>query len=91
MGFLAGFLFGLFFFIAFGAKRALSDPEWDDSNITNFLRLLSHVFLHPGDFGKMTYPDGSYPFWYVNKDEFSGVVKTRPKREQQSQYYSAIP
>ena len=92
MGFLAGFLFGLFFFIAFGAYRALSDPEWDDSNITNFLRLLAHVFLHPGDFGKVYYVTDEMihdmrwsaditpkqPFWYINQDELSEVVKTRP-------------
>ena len=83
MGFLAGFLFGIFFFIGFGAYRALSDPEWDDSNITNFLRLLAHVFLHPGDFGKMYYIDtygNKYrrPFWYISKDELSKVVDTRP-------------
>ena len=85
MGFLAGFLFGIFFFIAFGAKRALSDPEWDSSNIANFLRLLSHVFLHPGDFGKMWYLDRDgkavkKPFPYINKDELSQVVNTRPPK-----------
>ena len=83
MGFLAGFLFGILFFIGYGAKRALSDSAWDDSNITNFLRLLTHVFLHPGDFGKMYYVSkegeiGERPFWYINKDELSEVVKTRP-------------
>ena len=83
MGFIAGFLFGIFFFIAFGAYRALSDPEWDSSNATNFLRLLAHVFLHPGDFGRMYYRGkgdkiGKRPFWYLDKDELSEVVKTRP-------------
>ena len=83
MGFLAGFLFGLFFFIGFGAKRALSSPNWDSSNLTNWLRLLAHVFLHPEDFGRMYYVDkegviGKRPFYYIDKDELSEVVKTRP-------------
>jgi len=29
----------------------------------------------------MMYADGTYPFWYINKDEFREVVKTRPKGE----------
>ena len=81
--FFGGIVTGILLFIGYGAKRALSDSEWDDSNITNFLRLLTHVFLHPGDFGKMYYVDkynNKYrrPFWYISKDELSEVVDTRP-------------
>ena len=81
MSFLAGFLIGVLFFIFYGAYRATRSRGWDDSNITNWLRLLSHCFLHPEDFGRMQYEDGTYPFWYINKDELSEVVKTRPKNE----------
>jgi len=81
--FLGGFAIGVLFLIGYGAKRALGSPGWDDSNVTNFLRLLSHVFLHPEDFGKMWYldTDGNAvkkPFSYINKDELSEVVDTRP-------------
>ena len=81
--FFGGIVTGILLLIGYGAKRALSDSEWDDSNITNFLRLLAHVFLHPGDFGKMYYIDtygNKYrrPFWYISKDELSKVVDTRP-------------
>jgi hypothetical protein len=58
--------------------RMMRNPGWDDSNITNALRILSHVVLHTEDFGKMYYPNGKRPFWYVDKDELSEVVKTRP-------------
>lgn len=79
MSFLFGVFVGLFLFIAYVAYRAMRSDGWDDSNLTNVIRLISHVAIHPEDFGKMTYPDGTYPFWYVNQDEFEGVVKTRPK------------
>jgi len=72
--------------------RMMRNDGWDDSNITNALRLLSHVTLHAEDFGKMYYLTEAElaevfrvramkpkrPFWYVDKDEFEGVVKTRP-------------
>lgn len=51
---------------------------WDDSNIINAIRFYAHVILHPGDFTEMYYKDGRKPFWYLSKDEFSEVVKTRP-------------
>lgn len=61
--------------------RARNDDAWDDSNMTNIIRLIAHIATHPSDFGKMKYDDGTYPFWYINKDEFRDVVKTRPKGE----------
>lgn len=51
---------------------------WDNSNMTNIVRVLAHLATHPGDFAKMKYDDGSYPFWYLDKDEFSDVVSSRP-------------
>lgn len=59
--------------------RARQDNSWDDSNMTNIIRLVAHIATHPSDFGLMKYDDGTYPFWYINKDEFRNVVKTRPK------------
>ena len=35
--------------------RLMSNDNWDKSNITNALRLLSHVVLHPTDFYHMFY------------------------------------
>ena len=54
--------------------------NWDDSNMTNILRVFAHLATHPDDFVQMQYPDGKKPFWYLTKDEFSEVVKTRPKK-----------
>lgn len=72
-------------------SRMVGSDGWDDSNITNAMRVISHAVLHPEDFGKMFYltqeqfemlrEAGQFPerpFWYVDKDEFAEVVKTRP-------------
>ena len=59
--------------------RARNDDAWDDSNMLNIIRLIAHIAAHPSDFSKMQYKDGSKPFWYLDKDEFSEIVKTRPK------------
>ena len=80
---LAGFITGATTLLAYILVRMMRNKGWDASNITNALRLLSHVTLHPQDFGQMRYVDSSgniygRPFWYVNKDELSEVVKTRP-------------
>lgn len=55
--FLLGFLFGIFAFVGYGAYRAVNSDGWDDSNVMNWLRLLSHVYIHPEDFGRMYYLD----------------------------------
>lgn len=72
------YLFGLLSFPFVMFLRARRSSSWDDSNMTNMLRLVSHMALHPGDFGKLQFPDGKKPFWYINKDEFSEVVDSRP-------------
>lgn len=82
---LLAFLAGMMSILGYVLYRMMQNPDWDDSNLTNALRLLSHVTLHPMDFPKMQYPDGSRPFWYVTKDEFSEVVKTRPQKSPPSE------
>lgn len=85
-----GFVMGVITFCGYLLYRMMKNEGWDDSNITNALRLLSHVTLHPHDFGKMWYVreiDGmrvaaSRPFWYVSFDELSEVVGTRPPSNQ---------
>ena len=77
--FLLGIVLGVLllpFIIYFRATKI----GWDDSNIFNVFRVLCHLALHPKDFTLMQYPDGSKPFWYLTKDEFSEVVKTRPQK-----------
>ena len=91
---LSGFIVGVVSLLAYMIQRMMSNSGWDDSNITNALRLLSHVVLHPEDFGDMyyltrdqqdaialTFPAMTVarPFWYIDKDELSEVVKTRPQ------------
>lgn len=89
--FIAGVIVGLFLFIGYVALRALRSEGWDDSNLLNVLRLISHVAAHPGDFAKMYYltPMQRFnmfvrdeiprrPFHYLGKDEFESVVDSRP-------------
>ena len=61
--------------------RARIDDAWDNSNMTNMYRLIAHIGAHPSDFGKLQYPDGKKPFWYINKDELSDVVNSRPNEK----------
>jgi hypothetical protein len=83
-----GFLLTLIYMV----WRMLRSEGWDNSNMTNALRLIAHTTLHAEDFLKMYYisdemkavlnkegmkPDR--PFWYLDKDELSEVVDTRPK------------
>lgn len=85
--FIAGFVGAVFYIVL----RMMKNDGWDDSNITNGIRLLSHVAIHSEDFGAMYYlspemlsllknngHDPERPFWYVSEDEFEGVVKSRP-------------
>lgn len=85
--FIAGFVGAVLYIVL----RMMKNDGWDDSNMTNGLRLLSHVTLHSEDFGAMYYlspemlsllknngHDPERPFWYVSEDEFEGVVKSRP-------------
>ena len=92
--FIGGFVTGIVVFIGYGAYRAVNSHGWDDSNINNWLRLLSHCFIHPADFGQMYYlsdeevdaledygfTDPVKPFKYINKDEFAeNFPNSRPK------------
>ena len=49
------FIAGVIALLAYMIGRMMRNDGWDDSNMTNALRLLSHVTLHPEDFGKMYY------------------------------------
>lgn len=87
------FVAGIFSVLAYMISRMLSSDGWDKSNILNAFRVLSHLVMHPNDLTKMyyLYPEETRqirdqfpyikmakPFWYIDKDEFEGVVKTRP-------------
>ena len=83
-----GWAVGVISLLGYLLYRMMKNPGWDDSNITNALRLLSHVTLHPEDFGMMWYlkwneehthlvPE-KRPFWYVDQDELGQVVQARP-------------
>ena len=90
---LVSFTAGMFSLLSYMLYRLMSNRGWDKSNITNALRVLSHVVLHPTDFARLYYmtpmqveevlrqnPGWTLrrPFWYVTEDEFSEVVKSRP-------------
>lgn len=74
------FLLGIMSLFGYAFWRGRK-KTWDDSNLVNPLRFYAHVILHPDDFEKMYYSDGRKPFWYLSKDEFSEVVKTRRPEE----------
>ena len=61
--------------------RARKCEGWDNSNMTNILRVFSHLATHPDDFSRFQYEDGKKPFWYLDKDEFTDVVQTRPTQK----------
>ena len=72
------FFLGIFSLFLYAFLRGRK-KGWDDSNLINPIRFYAHVILHPEDFPKMYYKDGSKPFWYLSKDEFSEIVKTRSR------------
>lgn len=78
--FFSMFVLGLMSFPFILFLRCRRDGSWDDSNITNIIRVLAHLATHPSDFAKMQFADGTRPFWYVGKDEFADVVNTRPAK-----------
>lgn len=59
--------------------RARKCDQWDESNMFNIYRVVAHLATHPDDFGKMYYDNGEKPFWYIDDDEFTDVVRTRRK------------
>jgi len=93
--FVGGFVVGVTGLLGYMIWRLMSNLEWDDSNMTNALRIVSHIVLHPNDFFRLYYmtdeelrvfveifgrePDR--PHWYVIYDELSEVVKSRPRKD----------
>lgn len=75
---LTGLFIGFFLIPIIIFLRARRVGGWDNSNMTNILRVLAHLATHPDDFLKFEYPNGKKPFWYLDKDEFGEVVGTRP-------------
>lgn len=84
---LAGWLLGFVTFVGYLTFRALRSGEWDTSNVFNVLRLVAFVATHPEVFPYLydsrhpsTYKQ-RWPFWYLRKDEFKGVVQTVEERK----------
>lgn len=76
---LLAFLFGLLCCPLVIFLRARKCDQWDKSNMFNIYRVVAHLATHPDDFGKMYYDNGEKPFWYIDDDEFTDVVRTRRK------------
>lgn len=74
MGTIAGFLLGILCCPLIIFLRARRCSAWDDSNMMNIYRVVAYLAVNPEKFGEMKLKDGSRPFWYINKDEFSEVV-----------------
>ena len=52
---LTSVVFGVTLLLSYLVIRMLRSDGWDKSNMTNALRLLSHVAMHPQDFAHMVY------------------------------------
>lgn len=78
MGFIFSFILGVLCCPLIIFIRARRCKNWDNSNMFNIYRVISHLAAHPDDFGKMYYKNGKKPFWYIDKDEFSDILKNRP-------------
>lgn len=90
--FFGGFVLGVMTLLGLIIKRMLGSDGWDKSNMTNVLRVIGHVAMHPEDLGQMYYmteeelkvfvdvfqTEPDKPFWYVGLDELSDVVNSRP-------------
>ena len=61
--------------------RARKCEGWDNSNMTNIIRVFAHLGAHPDDFAKMQYPDGTKPLRYVHKHEFTVMANTTHKKK----------
>ncbi|WP_314987111.1 hypothetical protein [uncultured Campylobacter sp.] len=77
--FLSAFILGVLACPIVIFLRARKCDQWDHSNMMNILRVFAHLAIHPDDFAKFKYEDGSKPFWYLGGDEFADIVKSRPK------------
>jgi hypothetical protein len=55
MEFIGGMVTGVVLLVGYGAYRAVNSDGWDDSNVLNWLRLLSYCHIHPENFSKMFY------------------------------------
>lgn len=49
------FVAGMFALLGYMIFRLMQNVGWDKSNLTNALRVLSHIILHPLDFTRMFY------------------------------------
>lgn len=63
------FVVGVFSLLGYILWRMMRNDGWDDSNIINALRLLSHVTIHAEDFGKM---------WYLSEIEAKELNEVDP-------------
>ncbi len=79
--------FGVTLLLSYVVARMLRSDGWDRSNVTNALRLIAHMTMHPEDFNHMYYTVSESfgtrvatrkAFPYLGKDELSEVVATRP-------------
>lgn len=57
--------------------RAIGSEGWDDTNILNVFRVLSHLAAHPEDFAKM---------WYIDIDVYE-FLSDESSFVEQSDYY----
>ncbi len=91
---LTSFVVGVFTLVGYMVWRLMRNAGWDKSNMTNALRVLSHVIMHPEDLSHMYYTKYEVefgvrvatrrPFWYIDQDEITQVVTARPTAEEKS-------
>lgn len=89
IGNIACVLLGVLLTLGYASWRMMRADGWDKSNMTNPIRVLSHIVMHAGDLAYMYYakrnPDNYQEyiatrraFPYIGQDEISEVVQTRP-------------
>ena len=93
LGNIACVFLGAFLVVAYACYRMMKAEGWDKSNMTNPIRALSHMIMHPNDMVYMYYARRTEHdpylliatrkvFPYLGQDEISGVVQTRPRTEE---------
>ena len=90
---LACVLLGVLLTLGYASWRMMRADGWDKSNMTNPIRVLSHIVMHAGDLAFMYYAvrdPYNYneliatrkAFPYIGQDEISEVVQTRPTMDE---------
>jgi hypothetical protein len=80
------FFMGVISLFGYMIWRMMRSDGWDDSNITNAQRVISHVVLHPEDLGRLYYLSDQERMTL----EMMETYQDRPLRQRQPFWYVAL-